>query len=148
MSYNCFFGVELTPAAQASPAVPPQTSLVLSQVCVAAQSTYRGRVSVVVEGPKQTPIVIATLHPEMGIFHVPLQLVFGTTPKLSLVVNRAELQNPKYHRNALDGASLPQLEAGCRLHLTGYYEREADALDDDDADDDDEEEEEEDEHDE
>lgn len=136
MAYNCFFGTELQAGRPAEHIpVPPQTSLVVSQVCVAAQSTYRGRMSVVVEGPKKTPITLATLHPEKGIFQVPLQVIFSNPPTFTLVVNRADVLNEKNHLALTPSASKSSdLESRCVVHMTGYYEREMDKFSEDDDD--------------
>jgi hypothetical protein len=129
MAFNCFFGVELNPDAAFEAPMPPQTNLVLSQVCVAATATYRGRMAVTTEGPKKSRVCIATLHPAAGIFHAPCQLVFSTSPKLLLEVDRTAAADAKHHDKpftlpkAVADTNGTSLIAGCAVHCTGYYER-------------------------
>jgi hypothetical protein len=154
MAFNCFFGVELTPEASFSAPMPPQTNLIVSQVSVAATATYRGRMSVSVETTKQNRIVVATLHPAAGVYHAPCQLLFSSSAKFFVEVDRSSASDAKNHGQPIAkkgdalGSSSTSLLAGCAVHATGYYERsdanvEGQFSDEDEEDDDGEEEEEE-----
>ena len=140
MAFNCFFGAELTPEAPYVTAMPPQSNVVLSQVCVAAKATFRGRMSVCVEGPKKERVCLATLHPAAGIYHSGAQLVFSSSPKFFLEVDRTAVADKKNHQAAVATSgtssatigevpvSSSELVKGAVVHVTGYYERRDDVL--------------------
>eukprot|EP00672_Neobodo_designis_P008480 CAMPEP_0174856250 /NCGR_PEP_ID=MMETSP1114-20130205/35409_1 /TAXON_ID=312471 /ORGANISM="Neobodo designis, Strain CCAP 1951/1" /LENGTH=194 /DNA_ID=CAMNT_0016091037 /DNA_START=31 /DNA_END=615 /DNA_ORIENTATION=+ len=146
MAFNCFFGAELTPASPHVAPLPPQSNIVLSQVCVAARSTFTGRMSVCVEGAKKSRVCLATLHPAAGIYHSASQLVFSSSPKFFLEVDRTAVADKRNHRPAIAApgdtvvadvpatASSAELVAGAAVHITGYYERRDDVLEGQDPD--------------
>lgn len=120
MSLCCFFGVELKVGEEPQcPLIPPQSTLMITNVAVAAANTTGGRVTLYAKGMKSKDgVALCTLHPDSNVFHAPLQVIFSDY--VSLWIEGAKGAAPE---------SLPS------VHVTGYYE----AVDEDEEEEEDEE---------
>jgi len=122
MALTCFFGSAVSPGNKSPVPVAPECVLVVTNASVAAESTYTGRMTLVVTTRTQAaPITLGTVHPELGQFTLSLQQFFSAedAPCFDVVVDKKALADPENHGVALaDEARVP-----CRLHVTGYFER-------------------------
>lgn len=138
MSLSCFFGIELLPDGEPNrPAIPSQSTLVVTQICVTGDS-YRAalaegkkpeslpKLTLMVQGVStKKAIAVCTLAPGENIFHHKLSLLFSKYACFSLVASPSGSPSP------------------LRVHLTGYYESDVLGEDEEDEEEEDEEEEEE-----
>ena len=135
-----------------APIIPPKSTLVITQVCVTAAFPTGGAVTLYVQSHNITSkLAVCTLHPDKGIFHWAVQLLFSGSVTLFLVPTNPNLpcsgsQQKKAGKKGAAGNSTSQEEAAAEakelvqlptVHIMGYYEAE------DEGDDEDEEEEDE-----
>ena len=150
MSLTCFFGQEIQPNGNpVSPIIPPKSTLVITQACVTAAYPTGGAVTLYVQSHNITSkLAVCTLHPDKGIFHWAIQLLFSGSVTFYLVPTNPDL--PSKENSGAGGkkggkkTSTDEKEATKELvplptiHLMGYYEAEDEGQDEDDDDDDDE----------
>lgn len=113
MSLTCFFGTVVEPNTSVTPPRPPKSSLVISNICVAATAVTGGSISIYAQVPNLPQrLCLGTLYPDAGIYHLACNHLFnqGVT-----FVTQSNLFGK--------GGNPPA------VHLTGYFEAESDDQD-------------------
>jgi hypothetical protein len=136
MSLNCFFGSEVSPGDGAqAPVIPPHSVLFATQACVSADNTYTGRMTLTAQpAGSQKKLALCTLHPANGVYHAGVQHLFAKAVKFALEVDHVAAGRAENHpADKKAKKTVAELTAGCKVHLTGYYE--ADDREDEDEED-------------
>ena len=157
-----FFGCRLhgprgNKPTKVEPPVPHEVTLCVTNFCISTRNAYPGRMTLYAEVPHiSNPIALSTLHPAVGLCHVPIDFTFGrpnqrtyggaggvsamSIPAVSFFLQSSDqidgpsltnLTNLKGKQNNKTLSGATQTEAQLiECHLTGYYKATSGCVDD------------------